>query len=151
MPEPSITIAYPDLNGEPWPLECVRNPDYDCNAVAPVDPPYLEMLEMLVVVDVDDIQLQNPYVDGITKVEGQGHWHATLGALAGYQPAYERSTVIEASLLDLTLGTTRLTVSLQDNEHDDIAGANTTDSLEFELVRAADDCSTLPADYCPDP
>lgn len=149
--EPAITIAYPDLNGDAVPLVCEVNPAFDCDAVDTLESPYVERLSLLVVVDIDDLDLTDPYVDGVTTVDGQGHWHATLGALAGYQASSERSTLIEADLAQLTLGTTRLTVSLQTNEHDDIAGENTTDSMEFEIVRAEDDCSSLPADDCPTP
>jgi len=112
--EPSIEIAFPPRN--------VGQIATDCDGD----------LQMLIVVDIDGIELQDPYVDGIELVEGQGHWHANLGGLEGYTPSFGQSVEVTADAVQL--GVTRLEVTLQDNLHGDIDAELSQNSIEFELV-----------------
>lgn len=112
--EPTIDIAYPPRDVGAIATDCAGD------------------LDLLVVVDLDDIELQSPYVEGVEPVDGQGHWHATLGGLEGYTPSFTHSTRVLVE--DAQLGITRLTVSLQDNLHDDIVSPGAESSIEFEIA-----------------
>jgi hypothetical protein len=147
--DPAITIAHPVLNGDEVAMVCRPNPDHDCESPEPTIPPYTEMLEMLVVVDIDHLELTDPYQPDVVDVDGQGHWHAEIEDIAGYQPSFGRSAVLEVPFEELPLGLARLQVSLQDNTHDDLPGDDVVDSAEFTVVRALEDCTALPDDYCP--
>ncbi|MEZ4321064.1 MAG: hypothetical protein R3F61_26530 [Myxococcota bacterium] len=115
--EPAIRIAYPPRDVQTVELQ----PDGS--------------LEMLVVVDIDNLTLTSPYVEGIELVDGQGHWHATLGNVEGYQASFEPSLVFTRDAADVSPGITRLTVSIQSNLHDDLDEfTNWQSSIEFELV-----------------
>ena len=96
-------------------------------------------LSVLVVVDVDNIQLTSPYVEGVEAQDGQGHWHATLGAAEGYQASFEPYQIFTRGPGEVSLGVTRLTVSLQNNLHDDLSQfTNWQSSIEFEVVEYVD-------------
>ncbi len=92
-------------------------------------------LEMLVVVDTDNIELADPYVEGIDAVEGQGHWHAQLGNIEGYQASFEPSLMFSLPDEQVNPGIVRLTVTLQDNLHSDLDDFEDWESsIEFELI-----------------
>lgn len=115
--EPAITIAYPPRDVG----TVMRREDGG--------------LEVLIVVDTDNITLTDPYVEGIVEVEGQGHWHATLGAVEGYQASFEPSLLFTLDPSEVTNGVRRLTVSLQTNLHDDLDQFDHwQSSIEFEVV-----------------
>lgn len=114
--EPTIAIAYPPRDVGSIATDCVGD------------------LDLLVVVDLDDIELQSPYEEGVEAVDGQGHWHATLGGLEGYTPSFTHDAQVFVE--GAQLGVTRLTVSLQDNLHDDIDAPGAESSIEFEIVAA---------------
>lgn len=120
--EPRITIA--------WPLADVGEIATTCDGT----------LEMLVVVDIDALTLQDPYVEGVEAVDGQGHWHVTIGGSEGYTPSFTRSVqVVEP---EVAPGFSVITVTLQDNLHEDLVGPGVQDAVEFQIVEP-------PAEECP--
>lgn len=113
--EPAITIAYPPRD--------VGTIATNCDGA----------LDLLVVVDIDNLQLQSPYVPDVELVDGQGHWHAVLGGLEGYTPSFTHSSRVLAE--NVTSGAfTVISVHLQDNLHDDLVGDGVEDSIEFQIV-----------------
>jgi hypothetical protein len=124
--------AAPDVGATGEPAIAIAHPPRDVGTVMlNAD----GSLEMLVVVDTDNIELTNPYVENIDAVEGQGHWHAQLGNIEGYQASFEPSLMFTVPNDQINPGIVRLTVSLQNNLHSDLDEfENWESSIEFELV-----------------
>lgn len=116
--DPTIVIAHPVQEGAPVPIQL------DCNGD----------LELLVVVDIDNLTLQDPYVEGVVDVPGQGHWHVGIGNLAQYTPSFTRSKTITVAGLEPAV--TRLLVSLQNNLHEEIGLPGSQASIEVQLLAA---------------
>lgn len=142
--EPTITIAFPEIDGGVVGLECLPNPEFVCGTSDPEQvAPYAEQLDLTVVVDIDNLELVDPYAPDTELIEGQGHWHAHINN----ESITSSSTRVANVLTEVDSGVTViLDVTIRDNEHT-LLGPR--DTIEFDASPAGVDCSTLPEDYCP--
>ena len=141
--EPAITIAFPQIvAAEQIPLSCQPNPAFVCGTSDPlVTAPYAEQLQITLVVDIDNLELRDPYTGDVELVDGQGHWHLDINE-SKIATAFTRVAEITTPV---PFGIVVVDTTLRDNLHEPLGPS---DSIEFEVTPSGVDCSALPEDYC---